>query len=235
MIDNKNITLIDALNVLNELSPALTYEKICELLPEQKKHYCNLLKDFKLFNEIKINSSNNHTNLRKQKGDALEKLVNYLLQISGGIFKYEKNVKTGTNEIDQIITLSPKGKLLCSYGIINPKLSKFLGECKNYNKRIDVTYVGKFCSLLLTNNIKLGILFSYYGVSGSGWKDACGLIRKFYLHKENINERFCIIDFNLNDFESILDGNNLLQIIEDKLNTLQYDTDYTRYLPKCDN
>ncbi len=34
------------------------------------------------------------------------------------------------------------------------------------------------------------------------------------------------------DFESILEGKNVFQIIEEQLKSLQFDTDYSRYLSK---
>ena len=47
-----------------------------------------------------------------------------------------------------------------------------------------------------------------------------------------IEDRYCIIDFSINEFEAILNGKNLLQIIEEQLKSLQYDTDYSHYLAK---
>ena len=164
--------------------------------------------------------------------EALEKLVSYLLTISGNIFYVDRNLRTSTNEIDQLVSLTPKGKILLSYHLVNSKLECFLGECKNYDKSVSVTYIGKFCSLLLTNNVKIGILFSYHGVSGTGWSNGSGLIKKFYLHKEKLEDKYCIIDFSIKDFESILEGKNMLQIIEEQLKSLQFDTDYSRYLSK---
>lgn len=73
-------------------------------------------------------------------------------------------------------------------------------------------------------------MFSYYGVSGKNWENSSGLIRKFYMSKENEEDRFCIIDFNINDFISIQNGNNILQIIEDKILALQNDTSYRTLL-----
>ena len=89
-----------------------------------------------------------------------------------------------------------------------------------------MTYVGKICSLLTTTQNKICVLFSYNGVTGNDWNDASGLIKKFYLSKENSEERFCIIDFNINDFEDIAKGNNFLQIIENKIEALRNDTNY---------
>lgn len=183
-----------------------------------------------MYNEMDKNSFNAPIDLKQKKGESLEALASYLVEISGSLFTVERNLRTTTNEIDQIFILNPKGKALVSAGILDKKFEKFLGECKNYNKAIDVTYVGKFCSLLLTNQIKLGIMFSYYGVSGSGWKDASGLIKKFYLHKERLEDRYCIIDFSKKDFEAVDAGKNFLEIVTNKLQALQFDTDYKKFL-----
>ena len=226
-IDDRKIFC--ALDLLSNLSEEVRYEKICQLSDSQKKKYKKLLENFK---SLHNNSKKSSKNSQKLKGEALENLVSYLLEISGGIFRVDRNLRTGTNEIDQMISLNTKGKFLWTYNIINKKLDVFLGECKNYSKSVSVTYIGKFCSLLLTNNVKLGIMFSYYGISGSGWKNGAGLVKKFYLHKEKMEDRYCIIDFSINEFERILNGENLLQIIEEQLKSLQLDTDYSKYLSK---
>ena len=180
MPDDKEIS--KALNVLNSISDKLRYEKICEISEAQKNTYKKLLEKFKQLHDI-YPTDNAPKNLHNLKGEALENLVSYLLTISGNIFNVDRNLRTSTNEIDQIVTLTPQGKVLLTYHLIDPKLDTFLGECKNYDKAVSVTYIGKFCSLLLTNNIKIGILFSYYGTSGTGWSNGAGLIKKFYLHK----------------------------------------------------
>ena len=81
-----------------------------------------------------------------------------------------------------------------------------------------------------TTQNKICILFSYHGITGNNWTSSSGLIRKFYLSKEKLEERYCIIDFNIKDFESIRDGNNFLQIVHDKIMSLQNDTDYAKLL-----
>lgn len=197
----------------------------------ERNHFKFLLEKFKQLHDISP-TDNAPKNLHNLKGEALENLVSYLLTISGNIFNVDRNLRTSTNEIDQIVTLTPQGKVLLTYHLIDPKLDTFLGECKNYDKAVSVTYIGKFCSLLLTNNIKIGILFSYYGTSGTGWSNGAGLIKKFYLHKEKLEDKYCIIDFSIKEFEAILNGKNLLQIIDEQLKSLQFDTDYSRYLSK---
>lgn len=215
------------LDYLTKISKEVSYEKICEMSSEQQKEYRELFVTFQDSNQLKLSNEKEDT---RKKGKALEDLVTFLITISGGVFKVVQNIRTNSNEIDQVVELTEKGKMLLTSGIIDKKFESFLGECKNYNRKVNVTYIGKFCSLLLTTQYQLGILFSYYGVTGSNWKDGNGLIRKFYLHKENKSERFCIIDFNVEDFKSVLEGNNFLQIIENKIKTLQLDTEYFGYL-----
>ena len=204
-------------NIGNEIS----YKKICEFTENQKKEYNILLSNLK-----KVNSSKASTN---KKGKALEDIASFVIK-SSNIFEIYKNIRTSTNELDQLIKTNNNGKILFSNGIIDKRLKNFIGECKNYKDKVSVTYVGKVCSLLSTTNNKICILFSYYGVSGKNWENSSGLIRKFYMSKENEEDRFCIIDFNINDFISIQNGNNILQIIEDKILELQNDTSYRTLL-----
>lgn len=216
----------NVLAALDSIKDKLSYEHICKFTVGQKSKYDELLKEFVKANELK---GKGHHNL---KGKALETLVTHLLDYSGGLFEVKENLRTHTNEIDQLFTLSEKGKVLLSNGLINTRLDTFLGECKNYGKSIDVTYTGKFCSLILTNGVKLGILFSYHGITGSGWTYGSGLLRKFYLHKEREEDRYCVIDFNIEDFQSISAGNDILSIVDAKLDALRFDTDFNKFLTK---
>lgn len=215
----------NALNMFNEIAEELRFEKICKFSQEEENEYNLLLKEL-----IKTNSSSCTT---KEKGEALEKIAAFVLK-TGNIFDIYNNIRTTTNELDQLVRTNVKGKLLCANGLIDKRLTDFIGECKNYNSTVSVTYVGKVCSLLTTTQNKICILFSYYGISGKGWQNAKGLIKKFYLSKENKAERFCIIDFNINDFIAIKEGNNILQIIHDKIMSLQNDTDYSKFMKHHD-
>ncbi len=228
-VDESEVT--NALEVLKNVNDDYRYEKICEMSQSQKEKYTELLERFEQLNGVKEKDCETD-NLKKQKGEALENLVKYLLEISGDIFEVERNIRTSTNEIDDLVALKQKGKMLLGHGLINKKLELFLGECKNYSGTVSVTYVGKFCSLMLTNSTKLGIMFSYHGISGKGWNNASGLVKKFYLHKEKLEERFCIIDFSIKEFKAILEGKNLLSIIDEQLHSLQFDTDYTAHISK---
>ena len=201
-----------------------SYNELCKLSPDQMQTYKALLETFK---EVHRQGSSATT---AEKGSALEKLVTYLLRISGGIFTVKQNVKTGSSESDQVIKLNEKRAMLKAHGLIPSRLGYFLGECKNYNSKIGVTYIGKFYSLLQTTQINTGILFSYYGVTGKGWSDASGLIKKMYLQREHETNRVAIVSFNIDDFEAILSGDNFFRILEDKLDALQLDTNVVRYI-----
>ncbi len=211
----------NVITAFRSIGTELSFKKICEYNDLEKQEYNRLLDDFKKKNSSKCSM--------KEKGDSLENIASFVLK-SGNIFEVYKNVRTSTNELDQLVKTTVNGSILCSNGILDSRLSNFIGECKNYSKGVSVTYVGKVCSLLQTMNIKICILFSYKGITGSGWKDASGLVKKFYMSKENQNEKYCIIDFNISDFESIKSGNNFLKIIEDKIMALKIDTDYTTFL-----
>jgi len=220
-----NNSEFDVVNLLLNINDSLSYEAICRWTKYQKKQYVKLLNHFAL-----VNKDIECSNSTKEKGDALEKLVAFLIDNCGRIFEVDRDVRTGTNEIDAIMKLTPAGKILCKDGIISPKYENFISECKNYKAAVNVTYVGKFCSLMLTTGCKLGIMFSYKGVTGTKWNAASGLIKKFYMSKENLSDRYCLIDFNYNDFNKVKDGDNLLNIIDKKIKDLQFDTDYSKRL-----
>lgn len=211
------------LELLNNANSTFSNETICKLSCEQKVQYEILLNKFK-----ECNSNKNIGT--KDKGNALEKLVTYLLHISGDLFEIFQNVKTGTNELDQLVGLSPKGKILMTHGILNEVFKMFICECKNYSSSVGVTYIGKLFSLMDTCDINFSILFSYHGVSGQKWEDASGLIRKIYMSNNTNGIHSIIIDFNFEDFEAILNGDNFLDIIEKKILSLKLDTDYSSYI-----
>lgn len=209
------------MNMFKIVGNEYSYKKICEFNDEEIKEYNKLLKEFK-----NTNSSNSTTN---EKGRALENLATYTIKTTH-VFDVYKNIRTTTNELDQLVKITDNNRLLIGLKIIDERLANFIGECKNYQDKIPVTYVGKVCSLLTTTQNKICILFSYNGVTGKNWEDAEGLIKKFYLSKEKLEERFCIIDFNVKDFDEIAKGNNFLQIVENKITALKNDTDYSNFI-----
>lgn len=217
------------LEELEELK--LSLEDICKLTEEQSKIYNELLSELKKYNEIAKSKSEFIPNINNKKGEALEKLVTYLLEISGGIFEVYENIKTETNQIDQFVKLNSKGKKLERF--LPDNINKILVECKNHKGSVGVDYIGKFCSLMLTTDIRIGLFFTSDGVSGQdSWEHAGGLIRKFYLSKEDNEKRFKLLTFDINDLEKIASGENLLRMIEKKIESLQLNTSYIGLLSK---
>lgn len=162
----------------------------------------------------------------KEKGDVLESLASCLMFSEENVFNLKRNVRTSSNEIDLLVTLSNKGKMVVPklYGFLG---EKFLCECKNYGGALGVTYVGKFYSLLKVSNSKVGILFTIKGVTGtSNWKDS-----KAFIHKVALKEDIAILVFELNDYRRIKEDNVLfLDLVEEKYQSLMTDISYDQYI-----
>lgn len=161
---------------------------------------------------------------QKDKGILLEELM-YTLFHRGysSLLVCGKNYRTSTNEIDLRISWTEEAKYQRFTEIYNCFGSSFLCECKNYDKKVDVTYVGKFYSLLATTDTNLGIMISWNGVTGrSPWSDASGLIKKIAL-REN---RYIVV-INRNDLYQIYLGKtNIFALIDEKYNSLKEDISY---------
>jgi hypothetical protein len=69
---------------------------------EQKQEYSRLLENFLQYNSQEDDGSYLPNELNRLKGKSLEELVTYLLQVSGNIFEVKQNLRTSTNEIDQV-------------------------------------------------------------------------------------------------------------------------------------
>lgn len=217
-----NMDLYTAVRVLDSVDDSkLRNENVCRMTEEQIAEYSKQLDCVKGLN------GGNAT--AKEKGEALEMLVRMLLKYSGNLFEVKQNVRTGTNEIDIVCEATSMGKYLQSRNLIL-NYPSFLGECKNYGKKVGVTYVGKFACLMQTTAYRLGILFSYHGVTGKGWNDAQGLIRKFYLSREDVEKRFVLVDFSIREFELITQDVTFLDILNSKIEALRLDTDFSRSL-----
>lgn len=165
---------------------------------------------------------------KQKKGKLLEDLTKELfINQCENLFTCIKNCRTSTNEIDLLIEWSENARNLLINLVYKFFGDSFICECKNYNKAVNVTYVGKFCSLLSISNVNLGIMISWNGVTGrSKWSDAKGLIKKIGL-KENIY----IIVIDKNDILELCEKKkNLFTLVKDKYNALKYDIEYSKYI-----
>jgi len=96
-----------------------------------------------------------------------------------------------------------------------------LCECKDYKEPISVTYIGKFYSLMQSTHNNIGIMFSYKGFSGKNWGGAKGLTKKLFLLKENMQDKSYILEFTVKDFQDILDGKSIFNLLDEKCSELE--------------
>lgn len=199
--------------------------------------------DFKYFNDLlciaeNIDVKDTGTTTR-DVGDILEELVCFIFKKSY-FFEVVKNVRTKTNEIDQVIRLSKRGMQALSRTNLSRDLlvipeDTILGECKNYNKNIGVTWFGKFYAVLKNCNCNFGIIFSLKKATGNfdNWSDSYGLLRSITLLEKYRHENdFYILDFGLSDFKRIGDGESIFDIIKAKMDSIKLGTDYDNLLNK---
>lgn len=189
---------------------------------EEQKEYIILLKN--------LESTNSSSSSTTEKGKALEEIVQFVIEKSA-VFDIHSNVRTSSNEIDILARLNGKGKYFKGQGLLDFHDS-FLSECKNYNKKVDVTWVGKFYSLVKYTKNNLGIIFSYKGLSGDKWHNAVGLTKKIFLLETD--ERY-IIDFNYNDFKILSEGKSFIELISEKIFNLKNDTSIQSFIAEHPN
>ena len=172
----------------------------------------------------------------KDIGDRLEKLVEFIIKKTY-FFEIYRNVHTGTNEIDEVIVLSDRGKQAIqlfdlSRDLIPIDQDLFLGECKNYKANLGVTYVGKFYSLLSVTGISFGVVFTQNGLTGDpeGYKDAYGLTKVLRMVDSSKGKDFYILTFTLEDYEKMLEGMTFFELVKAKKMAMQLAADYTTFL-----
>ena len=173
----------------------------------------------------------------KAKGDRLENLVSSIIKKSY-FFEIYRNVHTGTNEIDEVISLSSNGKQALSEYNLSRDLLEIdsdiaLGECKNYDSTLDVTYVGKFYSLLVSTDIPFGIIFTQKGLTGNEneYHDSHGLVKVLRIIEKYQNNRdLTILTFTLEDYEKLERGISFFELIKAKKIALQLSSSYENFI-----
>lgn len=197
------------------------FKEITRFSEEENRKYQELL------NYLKNVNDNRNSYTHNEKGKALENIVSFLLEKTV-VFTVKKNIYTSSNEIDQLVGFSFKGKKFKQY--IDIRGDNFIGECKNYKNSIGASWVGKVFSLLQYTSCNLGVIFSYFGLSGTGWNDGIGLTKKLFLAREDHSKKIYILDFNIKDFEHIANGVGFIDLLENKMTALRTDTNYANYI-----
>ena len=68
-------------------------------------------------------------------------------------------------------------------------------------------------------------MFSYKGFSGKNWGGANGLTKKLFLLKENMQDKSYILEFTVKDFQDILDGKSIFNLLDEKCSELELGID----------
>ena len=222
---DKEFTLEELFGYLDELPADMECFKIGRLSKDYQARYKDAYDHF-----IEVNEGDF---TKKEKGKSLEELVQHMFQSTGQYYRVYANVRNGSNEIHIILRLSNKGMALKQ--LIDDKYQKLIGECKNYDKKVSVTYVGKFYSLMRTTHCNFGIVFSYHGISGENWGGGKGLIKKLFLLSEGSRENLYILDFCKTDFEEILSGQSIFEILNKKCFELETGADCMKQITEHPN
>lgn len=184
-----------------------------------------------LIDRLKEVNSNRDEFISTEIGDALENVVNFIFEKSS-VFTVVQNIRTSSNEIDQLVILNEKGRYFKKQGYLRIEGNYIVSECKNYDSKIGVTWIGKLFSLLSYTDTKVGIMFSYKGLTGSGWNEGVGLTKKLFMLKERTEDKIYIIDFNIKHYERILGGESFLKILEEEMLKLSTDTKISIHIEK---
>lgn len=229
-IDGKGISAADYLELIIR-NPVKSFNELTEWKSEDFHEYKCLLDKL-----THINGAKNITTT--EKGLALERLVEFVINKTF-FYKVYGNVETGTNEIDQVVALTKEGKqaldqLKISRRLIPIDEDLFLCECKNYQASLGVTWVGKFYGLLNSCDCNFGIIFTVNGLTGreETWSNSFGLIRVFNLIQKYKygNDKFRIIEFNLEDYMKIASGDKFFELLEAKIKAMKLAATYEQFL-----
>lgn len=208
----------------------LSLPEFLGLMGKYKSHVLNLGEDqYKKFAEIykKIEDKDYE---EKEKGKLLEELTYVLFQKGyPTLVECRKNCRTSTNEIDLQLGWTEEARVIGIQNAFSFLEDFFICECKNYEKKVDVTYVGKFYSLLSVTRTNIGIMIAWDGITGrSSWNDSKGLIKKIAL-----KEKIYILSIDKKDLEKIYNKkSNIFSILRDKYLALKNEIDYSKYIEK---
>ena len=205
------VTLSELLNVLDEKNAACL-----QMSEKNHKLFCEL------YDEISKPSSTT-----KDKGNKLELLTEVLFSKAfPNIFQVVRDCRTSTNEIDLMIDWTRQANIIGLNKEFDGLGCTFLCECKNYDGKVSVTYVGKFSSLLSCSDTKMGILIAWHGVTGSGWSAGSGLIKKIALA-----EKRYILVITQEDLYRIYKGEtNIFSLLKTKYRSLKQDISYEKII-----
>lgn len=212
-LTDHGVTLPGLLKILNDNN--VSYMQMSD---DNHQLFC------KLYDEILEPSATT-----RDKGDKLEDLTELLFMRSfPNIFEVVRNCRTSSNEIDLVISWTSQAN---SIGLTNEYSglgNTILCECKNYGGKVGVTYIGKFAALLSCSDTNIGVMVAWEGVTGRGWSDGKGLIKKIALAEK----RYILVITKEDLFSIYQRKTNLFELLKVKFRSLKQDICYEKYIKK---
>lgn len=225
-INDKGLTSKDFFKkIINDIQEI--FHELIRWSPEQCERF-----------KVLVDALEDSENTTKESGDKLERLVDFIIRNSY-FFDMYGNIRTQTNEIDEVIVLSKQGKIaLHTFNLPRTLLpwdkDIIIGECKNYSEKLGVTYIGKFYSLMKATDVSFGILFTKNGLTGKsdGYADGYGLLKVLRLVENSArsDKEFYMIAFNLKDYRDMASGTSFFEIVEAKKKELQLASKYGSFI-----
>lgn len=147
---------------------------------------------------------------RKEQGDSLENLAQYLIECCSGLL-VEKKAQTAIGEIDLLVTNKNS-----SYSFLSD-VGDIIGECKNWNKKVGVQPIQTFRLRMEEFGTRLGLYFSKEGITGNEASAAKKQIFDLYSKK-----KYCLVVVTLKDLKAISNGEDFLTLLENKMREIRF-------------
>ncbi|HAR5604689.1 TPA: hypothetical protein ACOE5A_002703, partial [Staphylococcus aureus] len=119
---------------LMETLENVSFKDIDEQFVLDAEEYKTLVKDLSILEKPSVST--------KEKGDRLERILINILSNSG-LFNVTSNKRTSTNEIDIRVEKTTQLVLVENHYSFDVENVIYF-ECKNYSRKLGVTYIGKF-------------------------------------------------------------------------------------------
>ncbi len=141
----------------------------------------------------------------KEKGLAYENLASVALELIRCLRAKHRRLSTDTSEIDLIMEYvgEPKLALLEQVG------RYVMVECKNWSAPADAATLRDFIGKMQAARVKLGIVFSRAGVTGSHGRGARGVIRTAYQQDGTI-----VLVLTHEDLRAVARGEDLARLLD---------------------
>jgi hypothetical protein len=147
----------------------------------------------------------------KEKKDSMEEFAEYLFSCVNG-FKVLPSKRTSIVEIDRYVENNRS-----DHPLFNWIGMKFIVEAKNWFKKVGTKEVIHFARNVEYTGCNLGVMVTKSGITGEGYKDAQGVIRREY---DRLGIVIVVLDYN--DLRCIADGSNLLELLYDRINQVHF-------------